>query len=115
MYFFDDQDFAMAICEKAIKEHVCYECKCTDMATTGSPTGVICFYLNGDDVENHRRVIQFMLENQLVRHDPMAEARGLRRQPIRLGSWWKPQGYEQRHDTQRTLGFFQLQTLLGCA
>lgn len=67
MHFFDDQDFAMAICEKAIEERVCYECKCTDMATTGSLTGVICFYLNGDDMENHRRVIQFMLDNQLIR------------------------------------------------
>lgn len=32
MYFFDDQSFAQKICEKAIREGVCYECKCTDMA-----------------------------------------------------------------------------------
>lgn len=67
MYFFDDQEFAKKICQKAIDEDVCYECKCTDMELTGQPTGVICFYLNGDDIENHKRVIQFMIANDLIR------------------------------------------------
>ncbi len=67
MHFFDNQEFAMSICEKAISENVCYSCKCTDMEMTGLDTGVICFYLNGDDIDNHRRVIQFMLDNQLIR------------------------------------------------
>ena len=66
MYFFRDQKFAMDLCEKAIAENVCYECKCTDMEFTGSETGVICFYLNGDDIENHRRVIRFMMDNELI-------------------------------------------------
>lgn len=66
MYFFNNQEFAMSICEKAIAENVCYECKCTDMELTGSETGVICFYLNGDDIENHHRIIQFMMENKLI-------------------------------------------------
>ena len=61
MYFFDDQSFAQKICEKAIREGVCYECKCTDMAEQVVPTGVICFYLNGDDIANHKRVLQFMV------------------------------------------------------
>lgn len=56
----------MNICEKAIAENVCYACKCTDMELTGEKTGVICFYLNGDDIENHRRVIQFMMDNKLI-------------------------------------------------
>ena len=66
MYFFEDQSFAQQICEKAIAEHVCYECKCTDMEVQLVPTGVICFYLNGDDIENHKRVIQFMMDNDLI-------------------------------------------------
>lgn len=66
MYFFSDQKFAMEMCEKAIAENACYECKCTDMKKTGVPTGVICFYLNGDDIENHHRIIQFMLDNRLI-------------------------------------------------
>ena len=28
--------------------------------------GVICFYLNGDDIDNHRRVIEFMINNELI-------------------------------------------------
>ena len=66
MYFFKDQEFAKNICEKAIAEKVCYECKCRDMEFTDSEMGVICFYLNGDDIENHHRVIQFMLRNNLI-------------------------------------------------
>lgn len=66
MHFFNDQEFAMNVCEKAIAENVCYECKCTDMELTGVETGVICFYLNGDDIENHHRIIQFMMDNKLI-------------------------------------------------
>lgn len=67
MFFFQDQRKAMDICEKAIKEKVCYECKCTDMDVQQVSTGVVCFYLNGDDVENHKRVICFMIDNNLIR------------------------------------------------
>ena len=67
MYFFSDQSVALEICEKAMKENVCYECKCTDMETTGTPQGVICFFLNGVDFDNHRRVIEFMLRNDMIR------------------------------------------------
>ena len=67
MFFFQNQKMAMDICEKAMKEHVCYECKCTDMDVQQVETGVLCFYLNGDDVGNHKRVIRFMMENNLIR------------------------------------------------
>lgn len=67
MYFFDNQEFAQQICQKAIDENACYECKCTDMEMTMASSGVICFYLNGDDMENHKRVIQFMINNNLIR------------------------------------------------
>ena len=67
MAFFYDQPFAQDICKKAIECGACYECKCTDMEAVNKPTGVICFYLNGDDLENHKRVIQFMLDNDLIR------------------------------------------------
>lgn len=66
MHFFTDQEFAMKICQKAIDEGACYECKCTDMELTGENTGVICFYLNGDDIENHKRVLKFMIDNNLI-------------------------------------------------
>ena len=67
MCFFTDQKFAMRICEKAIAENACYECKCTDMELKAVETGVICFYLNCDDIENHHRIIQFMMDNNLIK------------------------------------------------
>lgn len=64
--FFSDQVFAQAICQKAIEEDICYECKCSDLEIRGF-SGIICFYLNGDDIENHYRVIDFMIQNDLIR------------------------------------------------
>lgn len=66
MSFFDDQAFAKKICKKAVSEGVCHECKCTDLKKRKEKTGVICFYQNGDDIENHRRIIRFMMENNLI-------------------------------------------------
>lgn len=67
MYFFNDQEYAIKICELAIKEGACYECKCTNLNKQMTDTGVICFYLNGDDIENHYRVIDFMIKYDLIR------------------------------------------------
>ena len=67
MYFFDNQKFAQKICEKAIAEKICYECKCTDMEKQNTSNGVVCFYTNGDNTDNHKRIIKFMLENDLIR------------------------------------------------
>lgn len=67
MYFFDDQEFAKEICETAIETGICYGCKCSDMETKKTDSGVICFYLNGDDIDNHYRVIDFMIQNNLIR------------------------------------------------
>lgn len=67
MYFFKDQDHAIDICKQAISQKVCYECKCTNMEDAQATTGVICFYVNIDDNKHHRKVIEFMLENNLIR------------------------------------------------
>lgn len=67
MYFFDNQKVAQEICESAIKTGACYLCKCTDMEAAMEVTGVICFYLNGDDIENHYRVIDFMIQHNMIR------------------------------------------------
>lgn len=66
MHFFKNQEFAQKICEAAIETGACYTCKCTDLNSTKTNSGVICFYLNGDDIENHYRVIDFMLNNKLI-------------------------------------------------
>lgn len=62
MYFFNDVAFAKEICEKAITEGICYEAK-----HSNSSEGVCCFYVNGDDAEGHRRIITFMIQNNLIR------------------------------------------------
>lgn len=45
MCFFDNQEFAQQICQKAIDENACYECKCTDMEKAMTSTGVFVFML----------------------------------------------------------------------
>ena len=71
MHFFSDQDFAIKICQKAIDEDVCVECKCSDLEMNlkykMDKTGVICFYLNGDNIDSHKKVLRFMIDNDLVR------------------------------------------------
>ena len=66
MIFFDDQDFAIKTCQKAIDQEVAYECKCTDMENSPYDSGVICFYANCDDIDNHRKIIEFLKENDLI-------------------------------------------------
>lgn len=66
MYFFKDQNHAIEICNKAINENICSECKCSDLKKRNSKTGTLCFYLNADDIEAHKRVIKFMIENNLI-------------------------------------------------
>lgn len=67
MHFFSNQEFAKGICKKAIANEICYECKCVDLAFSNQPNGPICFYINGDDTEAHKKVIKFMLDNNLIR------------------------------------------------
>lgn len=62
MHFFNNKEFAAHICEEAIVQNICAESKHTD-----AETGVCCFYLNFDDIEGHKRVIKFFIENDLIR------------------------------------------------
>lgn len=67
MHFSDNEDRMIEICKKAISEDVCAICKCTDMKLRKCDTGVICFYINGDNYEGHCKVIQFMMDNGLIK------------------------------------------------
>ena len=62
MYFFGDAEFADQICKAAIEEGAVESCKRTD-----DTQGVCCFYINGDDLEAHKRTIQFFLDHNLIR------------------------------------------------
>lgn len=62
MYFFNDKKFAACVCENAVVNNICVESKHKD-----ADEGVCCFYLNCDDVEGHKRVLKYFLENDLIR------------------------------------------------
>lgn len=62
MYFFGDKDIAAKLCEKAVKDNIVVQSKHTD-----DTTGVACFYLNFDDIESHKKVIKYFLDNNLIR------------------------------------------------
>ena len=73
MYFFDNSEqgiaFAKSICEKAVKTGAAIESKHTDeqrVKMTGQG-GVCCFYCNGDDIEAHKKILSFFLENNMIR------------------------------------------------
>lgn len=61
MYYFGDVGFAAKVCQEAVENDIVAEAKHSD-----SPEGVCCFYLNGDDLPAHKRIIQFFLEKSLI-------------------------------------------------
>jgi len=63
MYYFKDLWFAERICIDAIEQNVVTECKHSNKDNDG----VVCFYINGDDMAAHKRVIEFFLKNDLIR------------------------------------------------
>lgn len=62
MYFFDSKELVSEICKKAVELGVVKESKHNDVNN-----GVSCFYLNGDDIATHKKVIQYFLDNNLIR------------------------------------------------
>lgn len=62
MYFFQDKKFVAKICENAVKMNIVKESKHSD-----EETGVACFYLNCDDIDTHKKIISYFMENNLIR------------------------------------------------
>lgn len=62
MYFFESRTFVEDVCKKAIDNEIVSVAKHTD-----DKRGVACFYLNVDDTEGHKRVIEFFIKNNLIR------------------------------------------------
>ena len=60
MYFPNDPVFAEKICSRAVEENIVEQAKHSDDG------GVCCFYLNVDDTERHKRVIEFFFKNQMI-------------------------------------------------
>ena len=61
MYFFDNKDFVANICKEAVENHIVVEAK-----HSNAEKGVACFYLNGDDLDGHKRVIEFFINRDLI-------------------------------------------------
>ena len=62
MYFFNDKEFAAKICKQSIEEGIVAESK-----HSNDEEGVCCFYLNCDDIEAHKRILYFFIENRLIK------------------------------------------------
>ena len=62
MYFFGDINIAQRVCRDAVANKVVAESK-----HNNAKTGVCCFYLHYDDIEGHKRVLQFFLANKLIK------------------------------------------------
>lgn len=72
MYFFDNSEqsisFAKKICEEAVKSGSAIEAKHTHEEFVKMLSGgICCFYCDGDNVEAHKKIISFFLENNMIR------------------------------------------------
>lgn len=65
MYFYEnDRALAERLCSNAVKQGVVTESKHTN-SDVGS--GVCCFYLDGNDLEAHRKCITYFMDNNMIR------------------------------------------------
>ncbi len=60
--YYKETSFAKEIINKALEQNVVRYAKHTKGAS-----GVICFYVSGSNLEDHYRIISFMLDNNLIR------------------------------------------------
>lgn len=61
MYFFNDKVFVADVCKKAIEEDVVQVDK-----HSNKKEGVACFYIEYDDINAHKKLLQFMVNNGLI-------------------------------------------------
>lgn len=61
-YHFTDSSFAHYVCREAIAQGAAAAAKMSDAGK-----GVCCFYINGNDMEAHKRMLEFMLCKNLIR------------------------------------------------
>ncbi len=70
MYFFKDKDYdrVSELCRKAVEEGVVLEAKHNNLDNNkeGHNKNVSCFYLECDDMERHKKVIRFFLDNDMI-------------------------------------------------
>lgn len=62
MYFFENKEFVARICEDSVKNNIVNESK-----HSNEETGVACFYLNCDDIDTHKKILSYFIENNLIK------------------------------------------------
>ena len=72
MYFFDSSresaSFVEKICEQIVRDGAAIESKHSNRdAVRIQGSGVCCFYCNGHNIEAHKKIIRFLLDNNMVR------------------------------------------------
>lgn len=67
MHFFnvDNKSYIDEKCKEAVESDVVCEAKFS-FKNKDNKSGVACFYINGDDIDAHKRVISFFLKNRLI-------------------------------------------------
>lgn len=75
MYFFkssDDIERINELCSNAVEQGIVDEAKHTNPDSFGlnphgsADSGVCCFYLNCDDIERHKKILTYFLENNMI-------------------------------------------------
>lgn len=75
MYFFkssDDIEHINELCANAVEQDIVDEAKHTNPDSFGlnphgsADSGVCCFYLNCDDIEGHKKILTYFLENNMI-------------------------------------------------
>ena len=65
MYFFkgsEGKEFVDKCCRETVEQGIVWEAKNSD-----GLEGVACFYLNIDDTERHKRIIQYFVDHGMIR------------------------------------------------
>ena len=62
MYFWADRAVAEDLCRRAVEQGLVISAKHTD-----GPDGVACFYGHIDDMDFHRGILEFFIENNMIR------------------------------------------------
>ena len=61
MYFFYNRDFVDRVCSEAVERKIVNSAKYSN-----DIKGVACFYINGDDLVAHKRVLDYFFEKHLI-------------------------------------------------
>ncbi|ELY7523573.1 hypothetical protein SOJ89_003970, partial [Cronobacter sakazakii] len=59
--FFNDINWAKATCTQAITNNIIHTCKHSD-----NDNGIICFYLNFDDIASHKKLINWLINKNMI-------------------------------------------------